>query len=57
MIHQFLWVIYPYLVLIVFIGGVIFRYQHDQFGWTTKSSEMLEKKRSLRTEVAFFTGG
>jgi nitrate reductase gamma subunit len=56
MIHQFLWVIYPYLVLIVFIGGVIFRYQHDQFGWTTKSSEMLEKKK-LAVGSSFFHWG
>ncbi|KKB73093.1 MULTISPECIES: respiratory nitrate reductase subunit gamma [Bacillus] len=45
MIEQILWVILPYIVLTVFIGGHIYRYQHDQFGWTAKSSEMLEKKK------------
>lgn len=44
MFEQFLWVILPYLVLTIFIGGHIYRYQHDQFGWTSKSSELLEKK-------------
>lgn len=44
MFEQFLWVILPYLVLTIFIFGHIYRYQHDQFGWTSKSSELLEKK-------------
>lgn len=44
MYEQFLWVVLPYIVLTIFIGGHIYRYQHDQFGWTSKSSELLEKK-------------
>ncbi|NRD79649.1 respiratory nitrate reductase subunit gamma [Bacillus sp. BRMEA1] len=44
MFDQFLWVVLPYIVLTIFIGGHIYRYQRDQFGWTSKSSELLEKK-------------
>lgn len=44
-LSDFLWGILPYIVATIFIGGHIYRYQHDQFGWTTKSSEFLEKKR------------
>lgn len=44
MLQQFLWVVLPYIILTIFIGGHIYRYQHDQFGWTSKSSELLEKK-------------
>ena len=44
MFEQFFWVVLPYIVLTIFIGGHIYRYQHDQFGWTSKSSELLEKK-------------
>jgi nitrate reductase gamma subunit len=44
MLDQFLWVVLPYIVLTIFIGGHFYRYQHDQFGWTSKSSEILEKK-------------
>lgn len=40
-----LWGVLPYVVLTIFIGGHIYRYQKDQFGWTTKSSELLEKKQ------------
>ncbi|MFD0618460.1 respiratory nitrate reductase subunit gamma [Paenibacillus sp. GCM10027629] len=43
--NQFLWVIYPYMILIIFLVGLYYRYQTDQFGWTAKSSEMLEKKK------------
>lgn len=44
MLEQFLWIVLPYIVLTIFIAGHIYRYQHDQFGWTSKSSELLEKK-------------
>lgn len=43
MIDQFLWVIFPYICMVVFIVGHIFRYRYDQFGWTAKSSEFIEK--------------
>lgn len=44
---QFLWVIYPYMMLTLFLVGHIYRYNTDQLSWTAKSSEFLEKK-SLR---------
>lgn len=44
-IADLLWGVFPYIVFTIFIGGHIYRYQKDQFGWTTKSSEFLEKKR------------
>ncbi len=44
MFEQFLWIVLPYLILTIFIFGHIYRYQHDQFGWSSKSSELLEKK-------------
>lgn len=51
-----LWGILPYIVLTIFIGGHIYRYQKDQFGWTTKSSEFLDKK-SLRIGSHMFHWG
>lgn len=42
--EEIIWGILPYIVLTIFIGGHIYRYQKDQFGWTTKSSEFLDKK-------------
>ncbi|MGG3924281.1 respiratory nitrate reductase subunit gamma, partial [Geobacillus thermodenitrificans] len=56
MARQFLWVIVPYLSLVLFIAGHIWRYQRDQFGWTSKSSELLEK-RQLRLGSLLFHWG
>ncbi|TNC43611.1 respiratory nitrate reductase subunit gamma [Mumia zhuanghuii] len=39
-----LWGVIPYLVLAVFVGGLIWRYRYDQFGWTTRSSQLYESK-------------
>lgn len=41
---QFLWVIYPYLVITIFIVGHLYRFNTIQFSWTSKSSEFLEKR-------------
>ncbi|MCY7990885.1 respiratory nitrate reductase subunit gamma [Bacillus haynesii] len=56
MIEQILWVILPYIVITIFIGGHLYRYQHDQFGWTAKSSEMLEKKKLALGSSLFHWG-
>lgn len=41
---QFFWVTYPYLVLSLFIFGHLYRFNTRQFGWTSKSSQILEKR-------------
>ena len=56
MTSQFLWVIFPYLCIAVFIVGHIFRYRHDQFGWTAKSSEFIEKKQLMIGSLLFHIG-
>ncbi|MEC1624340.1 respiratory nitrate reductase subunit gamma [Bacillus mojavensis] len=53
---QILWGVMPYIVLTIFIGGHIYRYQHDQFGWTAKSSELLEKKKLAAGSIFFHWG-
>lgn len=53
---QILWGVMPYIVLTIFIGGHIYRYQHDQFGWTAKSSELLEKKKLAAGGILFHWG-
>ncbi|MFZ2509750.1 MAG: respiratory nitrate reductase subunit gamma [Gordonia sp. (in: high G+C Gram-positive bacteria)] len=40
----FLWGVIPYIALLSVIGGTIWRYKYDQFGWTTRSSELYESK-------------
>jgi nitrate reductase gamma subunit len=43
-LSEFLWVVYPYLCLMVLVVGMLTRYNYDQIGWTSKSSEILEKR-------------
>ncbi len=38
----FLWVVFPYLAIATFVVGLIWRYRYDQFGWTTRSSQLHE---------------
>lgn len=56
LVDQFLWVIFPYLCLVVFIVGHIFRYRTDQFHWTAKSSEFVEKKHLKWGSLMFHLG-
>jgi nitrate reductase gamma subunit len=51
-----LWVIVPYLCLAVFVGGHVWRYRYDKFGWTTRSSQMYER-RLLRWASPLFHFG
>ncbi|KAB8180937.1 respiratory nitrate reductase subunit gamma [Microbispora catharanthi] len=38
------WIVLPYLCLAVFVGGHVWRWRHDQFGWTTHTSQLLESR-------------
>jgi nitrate reductase gamma subunit len=40
----FLWIVLPYVSLTVFIAGHIWRYRRDQFGWTCRSTQLLESR-------------
>jgi nitrate reductase gamma subunit len=40
----FWWVILPYLALVTFVIGHIWRYLYDQFGWTSRSTQLQEKR-------------
>lgn len=53
---QFLWVIFPYLMLATFVVGHIYRYRYDQFGWKAKSSQFLEKKQLKWGSILFHVG-
>lgn len=37
-----LWVAFPYACLTLLVGGLVWRWRTDQFGWTTRSSEIHE---------------
>ncbi len=39
-----LWVVLPYAVIVVFVGGHVWRRRWDELGWTTRSSQLLESR-------------
>jgi nitrate reductase gamma subunit len=43
-IDTILWVIVPYVCLAVFVVGHYWRYRYDKFGWTTRSSQLYERR-------------
>jgi nitrate reductase gamma subunit len=51
-----LWGVLPYLMLVVLIGGTVWRYRYDKFGWTTRSSQLYES-RLLRLGSPLFHFG
>ncbi|GAA2992214.1 nitrate reductase gamma subunit [Microbacterium terrae] len=52
----FLWGILPYIMVAVLVGGTVWRYRYDQFGWTTRSSQLYES-RLLRIGSPLFHFG
>ncbi|MGM1074778.1 respiratory nitrate reductase subunit gamma [Streptomyces sp. H28] len=51
-----LWVVLPYVSLAVFVLGHVWRYRYDKFGWTTRSSQLYER-RLLRIGSPLFHFG
>lgn len=51
-----LWLIVPYVAFTSFVLGHLWRYRHDQFGWTTRSSQLYES-RLLRLGSPLFHFG
>ena len=50
------WVVYPYLALVSFVAGHIWRWKADRFTITTKSNQPLERKWLLRGSIFFHLG-
>jgi nitrate reductase gamma subunit len=51
-----LWIALPYVSLATLIVGLVWRYRYDQFGWTTRSSQLYEN-RILRIASPLFHYG
>jgi nitrate reductase gamma subunit len=39
-----LWMVLPYVALALFVAGHVWRYRFDQFGWTSRSTQLLESR-------------
>lgn len=52
----FLFVVLPYMSLTIFVFGHVWRYRFDQFGWTSRSSQLYEKRMLLLGSPLFHYG-
>jgi hypothetical protein len=43
-VHLLLWVALPYAATALFLAGHVWRYRTDQYGWTTRSTQILESR-------------
>lgn len=55
-IYHFFTVIYPYICLTIFIGGLIFRYLATPGEWNAKSSEIFEHRKLRIGSMLFHYG-
>jgi len=55
-LHLLLWVALPYVAITVFIVGHIWRYRTDQYGWTTRSTQLLESRQLKWGSILFHYG-
>jgi nitrate reductase gamma subunit len=51
-----LWVVLPYVTIAVFVTGTWWRYRYDKFGWTTRSSQLYERKLMRVASPIFHIG-
>ena len=54
--NVFLWVVLPYLAIGVFVVGHVWRWRHDQFGWTSRSTQLQERRLLKWGSPAFHYG-
>jgi nitrate reductase gamma subunit len=52
----FLWVAFPYLCIATFVVGHVWRYRRDQYGWTARSTQLLERPLLMVGSVLFHFG-
>jgi nitrate reductase gamma subunit len=52
----FLWVVLPYLCITSFVVGHVWRYRRDQFMWTARSTQLLERRLLMVGSVLFHVG-
>ena len=55
-VHQALFGVYPYIALSVFLLGSLVRFDTDQYGWRSKSSQLLRRKQLIVGSVLFHVG-
>jgi len=51
-----LWVVLPYVALAVFVVGHVWRYRRDQYTWTARSTQLLERRLLAPGSLLFHFG-
>ena len=51
-----LWIIFPYVAMAVFVVGHWWRYRNDQFAWTSRSTQLLDRRVLGWASPAFHYG-
>jgi nitrate reductase gamma subunit len=52
----FLWIVLPYVSVAIFVAGHVWRYRRDQFGWTSRSTQLLESRMLAWGSILFHYG-
>jgi nitrate reductase gamma subunit len=52
----FVWLVLPYVSMTVFVVGHWWRYKRDQFGWTSRSTQLLESRMLAWGSTLFHYG-
>lgn len=55
-VHNALFGVYPYIALSIFLIGSLVRFDTDQYGWRSKSSQLLRRKQLIWGSVLFHVG-
>lgn len=55
-IHHALFGVYPYIALSVFLIGSLVRFDTDQYGWRSKSSQLLRRRQLVWGSILFHVG-
>lgn len=55
-LHQFVFGIYPYIALTVFLVGSLLRFEREQYGWKSESSQLLHSGALRLGNILFHLG-
>lgn len=54
--HQFIFGIYPYIALSIFLLGSLIRFEREQYGWKSESSQLLHRGQLRLGSILFHVG-
>ena len=55
-VNEYLWVVGPYVAITIFVVGHVWRYRVDKFGWTSRSTQLLESRWLAWGSILFHYG-